>query len=323
MNVGYFCTYIPEEAIQACSAVPVFLTPDSLTITQATPYLPTPFCSFAKILLNTLLAEKSQDLDFLIFGGGCDAGKKLYDIFISLQPKIPCHYFHIPLINNEASLKFYHHSLYVLVNELLSFQGISQHKFNENLVIALNKSYTVKETQTEAFLAGKLSGDSLLQGKKCLHNNLPIENPQKASILLLASHLFVQDIIQLLEEKEFQVYDGSAMGMRRCIFPDIEYTPEHHAFDTLAQWYLVNKVPCPGYNPQKRLEILQIFINRIGLRGIVYFYPKFCDQSLYDLSFLKKHIKIPILPLEHDISYSSLGQWETRIDAFREILSNQ
>jgi len=54
---------------------------------------------------------------------------------------------------------------------------------------------------------------------------------------------------------------------------------------------------------------------------VIYFYPKFCDQSLYDLAFLNQHLRIPILAIEHDTSFSSLGQWETRIDAFWEVLS--
>lgn len=323
MNVGYFCSYIPEEIIQSCNATPVFLSSDSLATTQAIPYLPTPFCPFSKILLNSLLAEKNLDLDFIIFGGGCDAGRKLYDIFIALQPKTPCHYLHIPLVSNQESLKFYRHSLNDLANKLLSFQGISQYNFIENLRIILDHSFTVKQTRSQTFLTGELPGDSLLWDKIQLQSSLDSTISSKISILLLASHLFVENIIQLLEEKEFRVFDGSATGMRRYIFPDIEYTPEHHALDTLARWYLVNKVPCPGYNPQKRLEILQKFINRVGIQGIVYFYPKFCDQSLYDLSFLKKQIKIPLLPVEHDMSYSSIGQWETRIDAFREVLLSQ
>jgi len=323
MNVGYFCTYVPEEIIQSCNAIPVFLYPESPSTNHAIPYLPTPFCPFSKILLNYFLTEKNQDLDFIIFGGGCDAGKKIYDVFIALQTKIPCYYLHIPLVNNQESLKFYHHSLNDLSHKLLSLQGLSQQNFTENLRIVLDHSFILKQTRSQAFLKGELSGHSLIQGKTQSQSSLDSTSSSKVSILLLASHLFVENIIQLLEEKEFRVFDGSAIGMRRYVFPEIEYSHQSDALETLSRWYLINKVPCPGYNPQKRLETLQKFINRVGLQGIVYFYPKFCDQSLYDLSFLKKHIKIPLLPLEHDMSYSSLGQWETRIDAFREVLSNQ
>jgi hypothetical protein len=46
--------------------------------------------------------------------------EKLYDfLFASTQNSLSLLIF---LVNNEASLKFYHHSLYVLVNELLSPQ---------------------------------------------------------------------------------------------------------------------------------------------------------------------------------------------------------
>ncbi len=323
MNVGYFCTYIPEEIILSCHATPKFLFPDLLSPTQTLPYLPIPFCPFSKAILNDLLSEKNHDLDYLVFGGSCDAAKKLYDIYTSLQPKNPCYYLHIPLIHNEESLKFYRHSLHNLAENLFSFQGISQQNYIENLTKILNHSYQVKKAYSEAFFTGKLSGDFFLKEKKQPPSSWSLRTSSKVPVLLIASHLFVQDLIQLLEEKEFLVFDGSALGMRRYVFPDIEYPSQSDALDSLARWYLLNKVPCPGYDPQKRLDIVQKFINRVNLQGLVYFYPKFCDQALYELSFIKKHLKIPVLPIEHDTSFSSVGQWETRIDAFREVLSNR
>ena len=321
MNVGYFCTYIPEEIISSCHVHPKFLNPGSVSHNHTAPYLPTAFCPFAKSLLTDLLNDDGNDIDFFLFGGGCDAGKKLYDLFTSLRPNVPCHYLEVPLANTEYALEYYAHSLNQLAQKLLSFQGNSPLDFADHLNQSLELSYHRKKNRSEAFAAGELSGDLLINNTVPSEKNPKTNLAQNIPILFIASHLFIQPIISTLEQKGFLVYDNSALGMRRYIFPGIDYSPKIDALMTLSRWYLMNKVPCPGHSSDRRLTILQQTISGLNLQGVIYFYPKFCDQSLYDLAFLNQHLRIPILAIEHDTSFSSLGQWETRIDAFWEVLS--
>jgi len=320
VKVGYFCTYVPEELIQACGGQAHLLYPKYVSHNDATSYFPTSFCPLAKSLLANLLSERWKDIDFFIFGTGCDAGRRLYDVFTSLRSKVPSYFLEIPAIDTDQAITFYARNLNELAQYLLSIQGIPSIEYTVNLIASLITGYDIKKNFTDLFFKGKEYGDTFIKpigfSDKRLKNN-----PEPIPILLIASHLFIHRIINVLEKRGFLVLDNSALGMRRYIFPDISYTVEDDSFMTLSRWYLKNKVPCPGHSPERRLSILNKTIFELDIQGIIYFYPKFCDQSLYDIAFLKKYLTIPLLPIEHDVSFSSLGQWETRIDAFREVLS--
>ncbi|MGQ9622414.1 MAG: 2-hydroxyacyl-CoA dehydratase family protein [Candidatus Caldatribacteriaceae bacterium] len=53
--------------------------------------------------------------------------------------------------------------------------------------------------------------------------------------------------------------------------------------------------------------------------GVIVFFSKFCDFTFYEIGLLRQEISLPVLLLEHDTT-PSFGQWETRIEAFREML---
>lgn len=88
---------------------------------------------------------------------------------------------------------------------------------------------------------------------------------------------------------------------------------ESYAHDLMAQ------IPCMRMNdPSGRKKLF----NDPNLKGIVYSTIKFCDYYSLEYAELSHILKLPILKIETDYTLQSMGQLETRIDAFAENLDS-
>lgn len=88
---------------------------------------------------------------------------------------------------------------------------------------------------------------------------------------------------------------------------------ESYAHDLMAQ------IPCMRMNdPSGRKKLF----NDPNLKGIVYSTIKFCDYYSLEYAELSHILKLPMLKIETDYTLQSMGQLETRIDAFAESLDS-
>ena len=88
---------------------------------------------------------------------------------------------------------------------------------------------------------------------------------------------------------------------------------ESYAHDLMAQ------IPCMRMNdPSGRKKLF----NDPNLKGIVYSTIKFCDYYCLEYAELSHILKLPMLKIETDYTLQSMGQLETRIDAFAESLDS-
>lgn len=88
---------------------------------------------------------------------------------------------------------------------------------------------------------------------------------------------------------------------------------ESYAHDLMAQ------IPCMRMNdPSGRKKLF----NDPNLKGIVYSTIKFCDYYSLEYAELSHILKLPMLKIETDYTLQSMGQLETRIDAFAENLDS-
>lgn len=88
---------------------------------------------------------------------------------------------------------------------------------------------------------------------------------------------------------------------------------ESYAHDLMAQ------MPCMRMNdPSGRKKLF----NDPNLKGIVYSTIKFCDYYSLEYAELSHILKLPMLKIETDYTLQSMGQLETRIDAFAESLDS-
>ena len=82
---------------------------------------------------------------------------------------------------------------------------------------------------------------------------------------------------------------------------------------------LMSQIPCMRMNdPSGRKKLF----NDPNLKGIVYSTIKFCDYYSLEYAELSHILKLPMLKIETDYMLQSMGQLETRIDAFAESLAS-
>jgi benzoyl-CoA reductase/2-hydroxyglutaryl-CoA dehydratase subunit BcrC/BadD/HgdB len=95
-------------------------------------------------------------------------------------------------------------------------------------------------------------------------------------------------------------------------------------FYMLAEAYL-RKAPCPRmFQGKERIWRLYELASDYGVRGLIYFAPKFCDQAYYDFIEIRHGLRslgrLPVLLLEGQYGMGRTGQVLTRVEAFREML---
>ena len=96
-------------------------------------------------------------------------------------------------------------------------------------------------------------------------------------------------------------------------FDDRDEIIESYTHDLMAQ------MPCMRMNdPSGRKKLF----NDPNLKGIVYSTIKFCDYYSLEYAELSHILKLPMLKIETDYTLQSMGQLETRIDAFAENLDS-
>jgi benzoyl-CoA reductase/2-hydroxyglutaryl-CoA dehydratase subunit BcrC/BadD/HgdB len=91
----------------------------------------------------------------------------------------------------------------------------------------------------------------------------------------------------------------------------------------LARGYL-NRPGCSRMaGLEERLAETMKLAKDYAVDGAVYTSVKFCDQHLSDAPYFAEKLKeagIPMLFLENDYTWSTIGQLKTRVEAFIEML---
>ena len=78
---------------------------------------------------------------------------------------------------------------------------------------------------------------------------------------------------------------------------------------------ILSQVPCCRMNENTRRSSLFLDEN---LKGILYHTIKFCDYYGFEYAEIKNEVSVPLLKLETDYTSQSIGQLQTRVEAFAE-----
>lgn len=279
--LGYFCHYVPEELLVACGFEAICFEPDfSLSVS---PLFPVPFCALCKSF--TQWAINHKDLSGFVVPLACDASRRTYETLRALNRSVfPLD---VPASSSPEAVQYFAENLKILSEELLALSGVSWEAFENTLRKALQEAPKKSESA---------------------------EN--RPSLLLLGSH-FASAILPLLEARGFVVL-ADIPKERPYIFLE-PFTPSLSPLVDLARLVLLHRLPCPRFPGKVRREFLKKLCRELPIRGVIIFFSKFCDPQLYEIGLLRRELEVPVLLLEHDLT-SSLAQWETRLDAFLEMI---
>lgn len=320
--VNLSCSYVPVEIIHAAGFVPRRLLPPAL---KETGLLPRNSCSYARACV------KQYDSAPVVFTACCDGLRRCYDVRKSRGDNV--FILDLPRQVTSTCVRHYKEELLRFAQWLAVFSGrpVCEISLERSMSLYRDLRLRLRELQNAGCSAEEFNElvqvtlasapeDSLvlLEGIYITRKN----SVETGSVLLTGTILPDDGILRVLEENNVAaVVADFCIGDRYWL--EIEYPAEKDRWLTLARAYL-EKPPCPrmaGFS--RRFSYLRELLDRNGVHGVILYNVKFCDHSLYEVPLwhsLCSERGIPFLHLEGEYKGSIPAQFNTRIQAFLEMI---
>ena len=280
--LGYICKYAPIEIFQSMGVEMKQIEPDVTNFTQADMRMHPNICSFAKGVLEDVLAGGYEGV---ILTTCCDSIRRLYDV---LKEELPDKFIYIldtPRITKDAGIVLYENRIRKMILEYEQFSG---RKFEESKLAEI-----LRTRQKEERISLR---------------------PGQRNIGILGARAN-ESILRILREKNANIaFDLTCTGLKR------KYLLEPDQILTGYTRGLLSQFPCMRMEAASGREDL-ILRYAQSVDGILYHTVQFCDNYSYEYAWLKKILNRPLLALETDYTRQSYGQILTRIEAFLESLT--
>ncbi len=337
---GWFCSYTPLELMDAAGYLPVRVSGVRSPSGIADSIMHTNICPFVKACVEAAESGKYDFLDCVVLTNGCDAQRRLYDVWKSRNPKLPVYLLTVPKKNTPASVALLSGQMAALRSWL---EKLSGKEISDEKIIGSIKQYA-------EFRAAAARLD-----KKRREPNASLEGSRFAELILTAQRMVVSEAIKLLNDEAYRnslekLMKGPSVIVAGNMLDDPEWlrmiesygarvaaddlctgrrfwdmpAPDTNAppLTVLAAAYL-SKPPCPRMaDPDDAIEHMRRLVEEVRPDGVVFHILKFCDTHLYNVPELRKILQdmgIKALFIESDYTPVS-GQAATRIQAFVEML---
>lgn len=279
--LGYICKYAPVEVFTSMGVEMTRIEPDVTSFTQADIKMHPNICSFAKGVLEDVLAN---DYEGVILTTCCDSIRRLYDV---LREELPGRFVYMldtPRTTKEAGVALYETRIRNMIKAYEEFSGKS---FNEDDLARLLEPMTKDQT---------------ISIKK-----------DRLNIGLIGARAN-ETIVDILSAKGANIaFDLTCTGIMRKYLLEPGHVLEGYTRGLLSQFPCMRMEEAAG-----RDKLIDRFADSVD--GVIYHTVQFCDNYSYEYAWLKKTVKSPMLLLETDYTRQSRGQILTRIEAFLESL---
>lgn len=348
--IGVFCTYFPQEIALAMGASTVSLCASSdETIDEAEQDLPRNLCPLIKSSYGFAKADKCPFFyfsDLVVGETTCDGKKKMYEYLSEFKP---VHVMELPNSQSEDGFKLWK-------NEIIKLKKVLEEKFNTSISEDdIKKSIVIKNNERKAlkefYELGKLdpvpitgmdifkvlNGTTFEFNKEIIPNK--IENlinkikeeyevnpkyEKKPRILITGCPLgtATEKVIKAIEENgAYVVAFENCSGAKAVDELVDESNPD--VYDALAKKYLSIGCSCMTPNPN-RINLLDKMIDEYKVDAVIDVILTACHtynvETLSIKRFVNEKKDIPYMSVETDFSISDIGQLNTRMAAFIEML---
>ena len=347
--VGVFCTYLPREIANAMGAAVVGLCSVSdETIPDAEKDLPRNLCPLIKSSYGFARTDKCPFFyfsDLVVGETTCDGKKKMYEMLAEFKP---VHVVQLPNSQTEDGYELYR-------KELIRFKEVLEEKFEVKITeeaIAkeikkrngINRALTRLQytmAQDPAPVMGldiintvygsgfQMNLDTLEETIDAVTDKIEKEYQEgknvgkKPRILVTGSPSggAALKVIRAIEENGgVVVCFENCTGMKPLAEVD-EENPD--VYDALSRKYL--SIGCSCMSPNKaRMELLEKLIKDFKADAVVDLVLQACHTYNVETAMVKKLVKdkmgIPYTVVETDYSQADVGQIQTRMAAFIEML---
>ncbi|MEW5735371.1 MAG: 2-hydroxyacyl-CoA dehydratase family protein [Thermodesulfobacteriota bacterium] len=351
--VGFLCSYVPEEIIEAAGCVPYRIrAAESTGSTLGDSYYGAVNCSFIRRTMDLVLRGGFSFLSGVIFLNGCDHSRRLYDNWRDAARSAPegpglLHMLVAPHRVAEDALPRYEEELQKLVlvlseafNTRITDQDFSRAIKLSNQKRALAFEISALRRQVPAPLTGaqmlslSLAASALpladavsllSRVREALSSSAPApEGPPPARIFVSGGCMEDFEHLALIESAgAIAVADNLCMGTRSFSDPVSETDPPMQA---IARRYLTH-LSCPRMIDDfgRRAGYVEEQMAEAEAEALIICKLKFCDLWGGEAFLLRKRMRdreIPVLLLERELYGGGEGQTRTRVQAFLEQIQN-
>ncbi len=343
--VGSFCSYAPEEIILASGALGYRIFGTDQTISRADAHMQAYSCSLVRGALEEVLAGRLEFLDGVVFPHTCDSIQRLSDIW-RMNVKTGFHMdLVMPVKLNTDSARDYMAAVLKRFRQELEV-GLEKEISTADLEAAVDICNRTRAVMRRIY-AARLKTPGLLKGADM--------HAMVRSAMVMDRREFLELAEPLVGRLEQPDAGAPFTGKRillsggLCNMPDVYGTIEGaggaivaddlctgsrffegaidrggDVLEAIADRYIGRNV-CPAKHAgiTNRGEHLVALVKESGAEGVIFIYLKFCDPHGFDYPYLKQMLedeKIPCLLYEMEDQVSSGGQFETRCEAFMEML---
>ncbi len=345
--VGVFCTFFPQELALAAGATSVSLCSTSdETIPDAERDLPKNLCPLIKSSYGFAITDKCPFFHFsdLIVGETtCDGKKKMYEYLAKVKP---VHVMELPNKQSEQGLKLWYSEIIKMKEYLEKFldveitdEGIREAIKVKNAERSAIKDFYGIMKDEELPIMGLdlwhvLNGATFKFDKRAIPEEL---KALKEKVLSEHKHIkgrprilvtgcpiggATEKVISAIEDNGGIVVAYENCGGAKAIDRNVEEGTDD-PYMAIAEKYLNIGCACMSPNPNRR-ELLSRMIDEYKVDGVVDMHLQTCTpfqvESLEIKNFCNDEKKIPYIAVETDYSKSDVGQLNTRLAAFVEMI---
>jgi benzoyl-CoA reductase/2-hydroxyglutaryl-CoA dehydratase subunit BcrC/BadD/HgdB len=348
--VGVFCTYLPTEIAEAMGAVVVGLCSTSdETIPDAEKELPRNLCPLIKSSYGFARTDKCPFFyfsDLIVGETTCDGKKKMYEYLGEFKP---VHVLQLPNTQNEDGYALYRKEIIRFKEKLEEFFGVTIteesireaiHTKNEErkalkAIYELMKYDPLPMKGSELFqiLYGsgfKFNKQQMIEELKEIKTRVEQEyaegkHQKKAPRIIITGSPIGGGsfkVVDLIEKN-----GGSVVAFENCngakSIDELVNEDADDVYESLARRYL--NIGCSCMSPNtNRFKLLGRLIEEYQADAVIEVVLTACHtynvETLGVKRFVTEQHKIPYMAIETDYSSGDVGQLNTRIAAFLEML---
>lgn len=347
--VGVFCTFTPWELILAADAVAVVLCGiGDDNIPAAEVRLPKNLCPLIKASYGAAVTDKCPFFyfsDVVVGETTCDGKKKMYELMKEFKN---VYIMELPNTQNESALELWK-------KEIIRFKEYLEETFNTTITeeqvrhavhvanqgrLALRRFYETMKNDPAPMEGSKLFnvlyGSQFKFDKEAMPAEIDAltdkimkeyeegEKPERRKRILLTgcpSSGAPMKVVKAIEENggNVVVYEncGGAKSVDRLIDEDAE-----DIYQAIAERYLA--IGCSVMTPDtNRYELLERLLDEYQVEGVVEMTLQACHTYNVEAKSIEKRVKekgLPYIHIETDYSQADVGQLDTRIAAFLEMI---
>lgn len=348
--IGVFCTYLPQELPMAMGAAAVSLCSTSdETIPDAELVLPRNLCPLIKSSYGFAKTDKCPFFyfsDLVVGETTCDGKKKMYEYLAQIKP---VHVMELPNRQTEEGIRLYK-------KEILRFKEVLEKQFDVTITqeqvkaaislknrerTALKRLYGLMKLDpapmTGMELLGVLTGIQFKFDKEAAIQELNAMSDQIQAQYKEGKHLkkmprilvtgspisgAASKVVRAIEDNGGVVVAFENCSGAKSVEELVDET-NSDVYDALARKYMNIGCSCMSPNPT-RMELLRSMLKEYQVDAVVDVALQACHTYNVETVGVKRLVTeefhIPYMNLEADYSSSDIGQLNTRMAAFLEML---